>query len=277
MSRLYGRKTDIYRESILLRNTNLKHYKKDKSKIDLEELADAPSTIEEYLPDNAIKLMESNRVHIIENPLCITKGFVFPEKKGDEPKIFFPRFTPIEEYKKELLFFFGVLLSQHNPDNFPDENTIPGEFGDVLALLLEYLYLKEKGTDEDFALKHLHELKILAKSYIRSYESYERSTDRASFLSFYRLSDEKRKMFDDNYAERTEEFIKDTLTYIVPFSSMEAILQIIDKVKDKEEFKALIEELVANENNDRQHILNEHGINSFGYPRLTKEIGRSAR
>ena len=55
-------------------------------------------------------------------------------------------------------------------------------------------------------------------------------------------------------------------------SSLDGMLQIIDKNYSIDEYKKLIEELVKNEDFSRSSILYDRGIESYGYRRLRKEI-----
>lgn len=277
MSRLYGRKEDVYRSSKLLVGTNLRSYRKDKTPITEQELHESPNVIEKYLPKNAIKFLEDNPITIILNPLSIREAFLLPVKEGEKPTVFFPRFFPIKEYQREFLFYTGALASVKSEDENPKADNLPCEYCDLLALLFEYLYLKEKNELDDFSIKHLYELVYNAKRYVQSYETYERILKRHQNLELCNMTDGEKKRLDDYKNEKELEFLRATLNSLVALSSMDAILQIGDTIHDEQEIKDLIEVLVENENHDRQKILNNRGICSYGYPRLVKEISRCKR
>ena len=277
MSRLFGRSIDVYNTSKYLVDGKIPQYKKDKTKTDWESVETCPEKIELYLPDNAIKLIEETPIRIVNSPLVIKEASMLPRNKEEEPTLFFPRWNPIEEYKRELIFFLGTILSIYSPDELPKENDIACEYGDILGLLLEYLYLKEIGKTDEFSKKHLDELLYNAKNYIKSYQNYQKNVDSKMNAYFYKLSEEKAKKLDEYYDQLDKRFLKATLTNLVPMSSMDGVLQIADKITSKDEMKHLLEILIENKNHNRQEILNNMGIESYGYKRLIKEIDRGKK
>ncbi len=58
---------------------------------------------------------------------------------------------------------------------------------------------------------------------------------------------------------------------------MDATLQIIDRNLSQAEYKDLIEELMLNPDHNREKIINDKGIETFGFKRLRKEINRVKR
>ena len=274
MSRLYGKSVDVYSASYKLVDRKIPKYKRDRSKTTWEEVIISPEEIEIYLPQNAIDIIEKNPIKIIQSPLAFKSASLLPKNDKEEPVMFFPRYSAIEEYKRELVFFLGELLSSKVPDKLPDDNSIPCEYSDVLGLLLEYLYLKENGKEDSFSSKHLNELLYNAKRYVKSYRNFQSAivSKKSSELYLYRDSDIEK--MNNNIDKMEKQFLDATLINLVPLSSMDAVLQIVDQIESKEDIKELIRVLVENENHDRQNILHDYGIDSFGYKRLTKEIDR---
>ena len=275
MSRLYGRSYDVYNASCNLKYANLKHYKKDKRKTSWDELATCPEKIELYLPSSAIDIISNQPIRVVGSPLVLYEKSLLPKSEDDEPTLLFPRRKPIEEYKRELVFFLGTFLSMKSPDELPKVDDIACEYSDLLALLLEYLYLKESDKLDDFSIKHLNELLYNAKRYIKSYENFEKIRSKVREADMYIMNDTAVKTLDNYLVGKEQEFLKATLDSLVPLSSMDALLQITDEVKDTEEIKKLIEKLIENPDHNRQNILNDMGVSTFGYNRLIKEIGRN--
>ncbi len=274
MSRLYGKSVDVYSISRALTESKIPKYKSDKKKTTWEEVGKSPEIINLYLPENAQKILEENAIVVINNPLVVKKTYFLPANKKEAPIAYYPRMTPIEEYKREMVFFAGEILSSHSPDKLPNDYYIPCEFSNVLGLLLEYLYLKETGQEDTFSSKHLNELLYNAKKYTKAYLNFQNiilSSNRMDLLS---MDEGEETKFAERFANSQNQFLNSTLTCLVPLSSMDGVLQIIDMFKDKEQLKKLIEELVNNEEQNRQNILNSIGIETNGYKRLRKEIGR---
>ena len=156
-----------------------------------------------------------------------------------------------EEYKRDLVYFIGDLLRRLSLDYIPDEFDIRCQYSDVLPLLMEYLFLRDCGKEKRFSDKHLQDLKLNANQYIKIYEKFENN-----------------KEFSNEQI-----FLRNSLLYLVPLSSMDATLQISDEIiNDKESLKQLIKELIENENHNREDVLNKRNINTYGFKRLRKEI-----
>ena len=274
MSRVYGRSMDLYQTSRYIVDSNIPKYKKDKRKTSWEDVIVSPEKIDPYLPDNAIKIMEKNPLKILHYPLLIQEATYVPECDGEEPILYFPRFKAIEEYKRNLVYYLGELLVSKSTDNMPDQYNIPCEFNLVLALLMEYLYLKGENKEDIFSIKHLNDLKHNAKQYIKVYETHRDRLMNKSELDLYSFDYKKQEKLEKFYADEEENFLRATLISLVPMSSVDGVLQVIDKIKDKEEIKSLIEKLVSNPNHDRQKILNDYGVESYSFKRLVKEIDR---
>ena len=271
MSRLYGRSYDAYQVSKYLEDFNIPREKNNNNKISLDELVESTSILDLYLPENAIDYLINCPIHVVKSPFIPRNMSILPNDKEDAT-IYFKGFNFKEENKRELIFFLGTVLSIINPDKLPGEYDFPCEYGDIFPLLLEYIYLKENEKENEFSLKHLNEVKWNGKKYIKSYNAYQR----------YLISDKNRDFYymnDIDYNKRNEEnkniekqFLSATLNTIVPLSSMDGLLQIVDKINTKEEYKDIVKLLFDNKNNDRSEILKEMGIESFGLKRLRKEI-----
>lgn len=273
MSRLYGRSLDVYSVSKHLVDNKPEKHKREKDKTTWEEVTECPSLIEDYLPSSAVKIIESKPIRVVGSPFVVKEGSLFVE--GEDPTLLFPRWTPIDEYKRELVYFLGTVLANENCDKMPNDNSIPCEFSSVLSLLLEYLYLKEQGKEDSFSPKHLKELLYNAKKYIISYDNYHKNLlDKRAYDMFSDGGYQDLGELDSYYDKQEKDILKATLQCLVPYSSMDATLQIIERYKDKAEIKELIDMLVQNPNNDRQKALNDLGIETYGYNSLKKEIDR---
>ena len=271
MSRLYGRSFDVYGICKELVSCNIKPFKKDIRKTDWESLQKSPDKIELYLSEDAIKLIEANPITIAANPLYLKEKSQFASETK-QAIWFLPRFTPIEEYKREFVFFLGNIISLYSPDLLPNDEEIPCEYGDLLAVLFEYLYLKETNQEEKFLDKHLEELLFNAKHFIELFNSYEKTKDLENEARFATMTEKQSKKCDEFFSKQHIRFLEGTQNALIPMSSVDGVLQIIDRGYSKEEYKELIDKLINNENQNRQALLNEMGINSFGYKRLRKEI-----
>ncbi len=272
MSRLSGRSMELYQTSRLLAESNIPKYKIDKGKTNWEDVVMAPEKIDIYLPENAVEILESNPVKIVHYPSLFKQTASLPEKDGEEPLLFFPRHNAIEEYKNNLVFFLGEILANKSKDSLPDFYTIPCEYNVLLPLLMEYLYLKEENKEDLFIPKHLDDLAYNAKKYKKIYESHRNKLINRNELDLYDINYKKKEKIERYYAEEDEIFLRATLVTLVPMSSMDGVLQVIDRIKDKDEIKNFIEKLIENKEHNRQKIINDMGIDSTSYKRLKKEI-----
>lgn len=272
MSRLYGRAFDVYQTSIELKNSNLEKYKEDNKKISLDELINSTDVLDIYLPESAIDYIVNYPIHIVKSPLVPRNMTQLPTLLERHATIYFKGIYLKEEQKRELSFFLGSVLSMMNPDELPKENNLPCEYGDTLSLLLEYLYLLENNKEDRFVIKHLNELKWNAERYSKIYETYQKHllSSRENELSI--VSEKTLSKIEDFNYRYEKDFLKSTLDFLVPLSSLDGVLQIIDNTKTKEGFKNIIELLYNNPDNNRQELLNDYGIDSYGYKRLRKEI-----
>lgn len=249
MSRLYGRTIDVYSISKYLNENYKRTYEKDKTKIDAEEMEKTPEIITPYLPRNAQEYLDKSEIEIAWN--LFTKDTIYSGYGETKNTIIFPTRTMQEEYRRDLIYFMGDLLRRINLDYLPDEFDIRCQYSDVLPLLLEYLFLRDSGKKERFSDKHLKDLALNAKEYVKIYDN---------FNNFKQVSDEKR-------------FLRNTLLFLVPLSSMDATLQITDDIaNDKESLRALIKELIENPNHNREEVMKKRNIDTYGYKRLRKEI-----
>ena len=274
MSRLYGKSSEVYSISKLLVDSNIKPHTINKKRISNEELETCPEKIEIYLPDKAIEIISNTPIRIVFSPLAIKDTCLLPKNKTEEPTMYFSRWNPIEENKRELVLFLGQFLSSNSLDRIPDDNTIPCEFNELISLLLEAFYLKEEGKLEEFSNKHLNELLFNAKRYVESYKNYNKYHDSLLQTESLQISEKERNRIEEKTKKIEKEFSSATLSSLTPLSSMEVALQIIDKNEDKEKIKELLELLIDNPLHDRQTIIKDMGYETYGYKRLRKEIER---
>lgn len=251
MSRLYGRINDVYNISRYMQENYHGKYKKDKTPTTGIELENAPALLVPYLTDDIIRYLDKLEINIAWN--FFIKDTVYSGVGEEKNVIIFPNKTVQEEYKRDLIYFIGDLLRRLNLDYMPNEQDIRCQYSDVLPLLLEYLYLRECDQEERFSDKHLSDLNLNAKHYIRLYEIF--------------------KKYNKLLSEDT--FLRNTLLYLVPLSSFDATLQISDEIaNDKEALRSLISELIENPNHDREEVIAKRNIDTYGFKRLTKEIDR---
>ena len=79
---------------------------------------------------------------------------------------------------------------------------------------------------------------------------------------------------DEKFKSVEKKFLDITLSNLLPISSLEAVLQINERNMDKETIKNLLDKLVVNSNHNRREIIDEMGIDSYGYKMLRMEIDR---
>ena len=276
MSRIYGRAYDVYSITKDLEETKLPKYKKDNTKTSWDEIEITPEKIEIYLPDKAIDFLASKKTKIMKTPFLKFTLTQIPEEENEERFIKFPSLTPKEEFKRELMFYMGMLLSSYNKDNPNEKYGIPNEYDDTLPLLLEYLYLKYVNKEDKFSIKHLNELQSYQKDYITFYDDYQDFQDLRRKARFAYLSQEKYEKFQALCIDKENEITSLTNDSIIQLSSLEGVLGIIELL-DKEDIKTIIEKLMINEKYNRSEILKEYGIESFGYKRLRKELEQYKR
>ncbi len=277
MSRLYGRAFDVYQMSNYILSAKIPKYNEDNKKITLDELINSSGIIELYIPESAIDYIVNYPIHIVKSPIIPRNMSEFPNKTNPNATIYFKGFNFKEEHKRDLNFFLGCVLSQVNPDKLPKNNDLPCEYGDILPLLLEYLYLKENNKEDIFLPKHLESLKFNAEKYTKSYEIYHKYLANNGLYESSFLSQKQQEKIEEYNTKLENDFLKNTLTMLVPFSSVDGVLQVIDKIQTKEEYKDLIAKLYENKKNNRQDILKDYNIESYGYKRLRKEIDRRVK
>ena len=271
MSRIYGKAYEVYNITKDLEETKLPKYKRDNTKSSWDEIETTPEKIEIYLPDRAIDFLTSKKTKIMKTPFLKYTLTQVPEEESEERFIRFPSLSPKEEFKRELMFYMGMLLSSYNRDNPKEEYGIPNEYDDTLPLLLEYLYLKYANKEDEFSIKHLNELKGFQKNYRTFYDDYQDFQNLRREARFANLSQEKYEKFQSLCIDKEDEIISLTKDSIIQLSSLEGALGVIELL-DKEDIKTIIEKLMLNEKNNRSEVLQEYGIESFGYKRLRKEI-----
>ena len=274
MSRLFGRTDDVYSISKLLVETDFKEYKPDKRRIDHEALVNAPGEVEMYLPDKAIDFINTTDVGLYKSLFTReVKYRVAACNEGELPAMLFPVGRLIEEYKDDVIFFLGRLLANYSPDELPKHFDISCEFSDMISIILVYLHLREQGKEDMLLTKFSKDFVQNARRFIKVYEDYQRYCENVRAKEFFSTEEGP-----DKYAESNKRAILiKTLNSLVPLSSMDASLQIIDRNPSQEEYKELIEELMLNPEHNREKLINDKGIETFGFHRLRKEINRVKR
>lgn len=272
MSRVFGKAFDVYNVAKELKETKFERYKRDNRECSWTDIEQTPEKIEIYLPDRAIDFLSSKKTKIIKTPFNRYTNMQIPGKENEERYIRFPSLLPKIEFKRELIYYMGMLLSSYREDDLSEDLGIREEYEDVLPLILEYLYLKSVGEEDKFSIKHLNEMKKFTKEYMTFYDDYQDFSDLRRTANLSSLDEKRYQNFQQLCIDKDTEITSFTHDCITQLSSMEAALSIIDSIKDIEDIKKIIEELMLNEKGNRSHVLIEREINSYGYRRLRKEI-----
>ena len=273
MSRLYGRSYDVYRMSRYINELNIPKYKEDNKKVSMDELIDSTAILDLYLPKSAIEYIENCPIEIVKSPLIPRNASKIPTKEDNTAIIYFKGLNFKEENKRELCFFLGTVLSLINPDKLPKDDDLPCEYGDLFSLLLEYIYLKSVNKEDTFLLKHLNALDWNGKKYVESYENFQKYLVNDKVNDFLELSEVQLNKIEEEKNQIEKQFLSATLNTLVPLSSVDGILQLKDILDDEESTRKLINKLFENKDNDRQKILKDYGVESYGYKTLTKVLG----
>ena len=271
MSKLIGLSTDVYNVYKRLNDEKIVHYKKDLHNTTWENVIDVEKDIEMYIPENAKERLKESKITIVKAPLKRNTIVSIPTEEGDVPTIYFPSFNAKEEYKKELVYYFGMLLREENKDKEADFYNIPSMYQDVLPLLLEYAYLDNMNFNQVFSIQKLHELYISSRDYIKAYND-NKKIEEINYNSKYLTREQYEKVYN-NYKKYLETFENVTLDYLIPLASLDATLQITDN-KDKYDLKEVINKLYENKDNDRTKIIRDLGIDTYRFNRLNKEIDK---
>ena len=255
MGRIMGRSMETYDLSKTFMEAKFPKYKRDKRVINLADLGTSPNLIKGYLPERAIDFIRDHQVVVVRNFIIPHELTIFPDDVEKQDPYMVIHNRPLEEHKRILVYFLGGLVSRLKDDRM-DLNAlnIPCQYASVLPILFDFLYMKESGKEDEASIRFLGDLRGNAKRYIKAYEDYNKSPE----------------------TKDMRKFVVDTLLFLIQFSSMDAVLQIMDKLSDdKEEMKRLIDEFIVNENgNRREEILLDRGIETTGYKALRKEIER---
>ena len=274
MSRIFGKMFDVYNVSKELKNADLPKFKRDNSLSSWNEIDVTPERIEIYLPDKAIEFLTCKKTKIMKTNFLKYTLTQVPDSYEEERFIKFPSHKPKNEFKRELMFYMGMLLSSYSPDFDESDFYVSHEFDDTLPLYLEYLYLKESDKEKDFSLKHLNELKKYTKDFPKSYDDYEEFENFRRDANYNNLDKIKTEKFIKLCKEKDEDITNFTRDCVIQLSSMEGVLALIEKVKSKEDIKKVIEELMLNKHGSRGLVMSCYGIDSYGYKSLRKEIAK---
>ena len=271
MSRIMGLSTDVYNVYKRLNDVKIVHYKKDLHNTTWENIIGVEKDIEMYIPESAKEHFKENKITIVKSPFKRNTIASIPTEKGETPTIYFPSMNAKEEYKKELVYYLGMLLREENKDKESDFYNIPSMYQDVLPLLLEFVYLDNMNFSQIFSIQKLHELYISSRAYIKAYND-NKKIEEINYNSKYLTGDQYEKIHN-NYKKYLETFENVTLDYLIPLASLDATLQITDN-KDKYDLKEIINTLYENKDNDRTKIINDMGIDTYRFNRLNKEIDK---
>ena len=192
-----------------------------------------------YLTDEAVNYLNDCNIQLAHNNFI--KDTIYSSYGDEENIIIFPTKVMKERYKRDLAFYMGDLLRRVNLDLLPSDYDIRCQYSDVLPLLLEYIFLRDTGKGEEFSSRHLHDLNLNAKHYVKMFERFDKYKDILN----------------------KDSFLRNTLVYLVPLSSMDATLQIGDDIaNDKVALRELINDLFENVDNNREIVMKERNIDT---------------
>ena len=280
MSRIYAKRDDIVNFSECINAIKIKKHKSDNEIIPWNEVALGANNLELFLTDDCIKYLTSKPIAICKDPFSFYTRRSIP-KDNEQTMISFPSFRARKEYQRELVFALGLMLSLNKLDNEQSDYSfiIQDEFRDVLPLYAEYLYLRDIGKEDTFSLKRLEELKTRTKDFPASIMGLKSSISRSegyirnsAVYSPKVIEDSER--VKDCCIEDVEKLTHETL---IPVSSMDATLQLIDKNLSKEQIKEFIDKMFKNESGNRADIVAQYGVVSNNYKRLIKEYEKNKR
>jgi len=272
MSRVLGKTQEIINICDYIQESNIQKFERNNKKTTWDSIENTFNTLSFYLPDSAIDYLKEDKIVIKKNPLRKYTFISIPENSNEKRLIRFPSLGAKEEYKRELSFFLGLLLSSYNED---EENMyeISGEFDNFLPYILDYLYLKSDNKESDFSLKYLDKIKNYTKYYKAYNEEYNNFYDVTKEASF-EFTENGYQRYIKDCQKKDEELSKFTIENMNMLSSLEAVLQLIDEILSEKELKLLILKLMLNGDKNRRYILNDYNINVNGYKYLKKELNK---
>ena len=272
MSRILGRSYDVLQTINYIQQNNIPICYRNVESTSWEEVENVPNKVSIYLPESAINFIKKDKISLRKNPFRRATFISVPEYPDEKRFIVYPSFKAVKEFEREYAFYLGCLLSGYKKDNQEEILETGREYDDILPLLMDYLYLKSIGKEEDFSLKHLYVIKNYTRNYPETFNNYQNSLCSSVNSDSFDIDDKfSRKVMslcesDDDKMERL------TMDNIVRLSALDGSLQIIDQELSNEELKKLIEDLMLNKSESRSSVLYERGIESYGYKRLKKEI-----
>ena len=280
MSRIYARSDELVNLSQYLNSFKIKKHQKDNERIPWEEVALGANDLELYLTDDCINFLTSKPIAICKDPLSRHAKRSIPVD-NEQTMVSFPSLIAKKEYQRELVFLLGLMLSLNKPDDDtnPLSYEVKDEYRDVLPLFAEYLFLRENGKDDIYSLKRLEELKTRTKDFPRVIGDYKNRVEKAEDM-LRNSSIMPKKWYDDYITYKRENISEiEKLTYdtLIPFSSMDATLQLIDMNLSQDEIKEFIDRMFKNESGSRTDIIRDYGVSSNNYKRLIKEFEKYKR
>lgn len=275
MSRVLGRTNDVVKVCDYIQCCSIPKYKSNNKITTWDSVEKTIDIISLYLPEKAIDYLKGDEICIKKNPFRKYTFISIPENKSEKRLIRFPSLSAKEEYKRELAFYLGTILSYYKNDK-EDIYEVSGEYDNVLPYLLDYLYLKEANICDIFSLKHIDNI----KNYTKYYKAYN-----DEYNNFYDMTSELKNDFSlkgynkylKDCEKKDKELAKFTIDNLNMLSSLDAVLQLIDKNISKDELKTIISKLMLNEDDNRKYVLNDVNIDTLGHKRLIKELNKYNR
>ena len=260
MGRILARSEEVYRFSNDLNGMTFREYVPDKRPISEDELVEAPNKVRLYLPDYCVAYLQQHPIGYGINKRS-RDVLLYPPKdiEQDEPIMTIPSDELRAEYRRDLIYFIGLIFARFNNDiQYLNSLDIPAQYASFLQTYLDLLYCKHEGLEDTFLDKYIKDLKENARVYIKKYEKFNK------------------RQKDRDYPE----FIMNTLLVLQSFASMDAAIQVGEKYGDNvDEIRKLIHEFIVNkDHNDREHLLADRGIDTVGFKALRKKLeGKAVR
>ena len=276
MSRILGRVNEVVDICEFIKKYDIPKFKNDNSKTTWDSVEKTIDVVSLYLPEKAINYLKEDKICIKKNPFRKYTFISIPENEREKRLIRFPSLSAKEEYKRELSFFLGTILSYYNNDK-EDIFEVSSEYDNVLPYLLDYLYLKESNNTSSFSLKHIDNIKNYTKNFKKYNDEYNNFYEHTRNISKEEFTEKGYEKYLNDCEKKDRELSKFTCDNLNMLSSFDAVLQIIDKNLSSDELKVIISKLMLNEDDNRKYTLNNMDIDTLGYKRLIKEFNKYSR
>lgn len=246
MSKIFGRKFDVYNVSEELIDSSIPTYDSPRIFTNYEDVISAANYIKPYLSSKVIEILKNSKLELKLNILFSEMRINPANALKQTSEVIFPTIRARESYKIDFVNFLGDVLTKSKNRS--------QEFGLLLPFIFEYFYLL--GTSEtpkdEFEKRNLAKLMKEAKIFIRKYKKYDKDSEK------YELSD----------------FEVIILSMMKRYSSLDASLTLIDMMDYNGKEVLSIINSIASKDEKPEIILEQNGITTYGYKRLRKTISK---